>query len=86
MSRLTGRVAAITGGGAGIGVEYARALLAEGVDVALIDRDGDLVAETARELDAGEGRVLPVAADVTDADAVDAAAGRSRTLSDGSTS
>jgi NAD(P)-dependent dehydrogenase (short-subunit alcohol dehydrogenase family) len=74
MSRLAGRVAAITGGGAGIGVEYARALLGEGVDVALIDRDGDLVAETARELDAGEGRVLAVAADVTDADAVDSAA------------
>jgi 3-oxoacyl-[acyl-carrier protein] reductase len=74
MSRLTGRVAAITGGGAGIGVEYARALLGEGVDVALIDRDGDLVAETARELDSGEGRVLAVAADVTDADAVDGAA------------
>jgi NAD(P)-dependent dehydrogenase (short-subunit alcohol dehydrogenase family) len=74
MSRLTGRVAVITGGGAGIGVEYARALLGEGVDVALIDRDGDLVAETARELDAGEGRVLAVAADVTDADAVDSAA------------
>jgi NAD(P)-dependent dehydrogenase (short-subunit alcohol dehydrogenase family) len=74
MSRLAGRVAAITGGGAGIGVEYARALLGEGVDVALIDRDGDLVAETARELDSGEGRVLAVAADVTDADAVDSAA------------
>lgn len=75
MSRLAGRVAAITGGGAGIGVEYARALLDEGVDVALIDRDGDLVAATARELeDAGEGRVLAVAADVTDAEAVDSAA------------
>jgi 3-oxoacyl-[acyl-carrier protein] reductase len=74
MSRLAGRVAAITGGGAGIGLEYARALLGEGVDVALIDRDGDLVAETARELDSGEGRVLAVAADVTDSDAVEAAA------------
>lgn len=75
MSRLAGRVAAITGGGAGIGVEYARALLDEGVDVALIDRDGDLVAATARELeDAGEGRVLAVAADVTDEEAVDSAA------------
>lgn len=75
MSRLAGRVAAITGGGAGIGVEYARALLGEGVDVALLDRDGDLVAATARELeDAGEGRVLAVAADVTDAEAVDSAA------------
>jgi NAD(P)-dependent dehydrogenase (short-subunit alcohol dehydrogenase family) len=46
MSRSAGWVAAITGGGAGIGVEYARALLGEGADLALIDRDGDLVAET----------------------------------------
>lgn len=39
--RLTGKTAAVTGAASGIGLECARAMLAEGARVVLIDRDGD---------------------------------------------
>ncbi len=39
--RLTGKTAAVTGAALGIGLECARAMLAEGANVVLIDRDGD---------------------------------------------
>ena len=48
--RLAGRVAVITGGASGIGLETARRFVAEGARVALGDRDADRLAEAAREL------------------------------------
>jgi ribitol 2-dehydrogenase len=39
--RLIGKTAAVTGAASGIGLECARAMLAEGAKVVLIDRDGD---------------------------------------------
>ena len=39
--QLEGKTAAVTGAASGIGLACARALLAEGAQVVLIDRDGD---------------------------------------------
>lgn len=48
--RLQGKTAAVTGAASGIGLECARALLAEGAQVVLIDRDGDKLDGLCREL------------------------------------
>jgi ribitol 2-dehydrogenase len=50
MMRLTGKTAAITGAASGIGLECARALLAEGASVVLIDRAEDRLAALCAEL------------------------------------
>ncbi|ODS53677.1 MAG: hypothetical protein ABS36_13715 [Acidobacteria bacterium SCN 69-37] len=68
MDPLAGRVVAITGASAGIGLALARLLVARGAHVAAFARRGDrlddLVADTAhRQL---PGRVLPVVGDVTE--------------------
>lgn len=67
--RLEGRVAAVTGGGSGIGAATARRLCAEGAHVWLLDRDGDAAADVADEL--GDADVAEL--DVADAEAVTAA-------------
>lgn len=65
--RLTGKRALVTGGSRGIGKAVARALAAEGVDVALLARDGQRLAEAAAELAAASGRrVIGVQADTSD--------------------
>ena len=51
--RLQGRTAAITGAASGIGLACARAMLAEGAEVILIDRDGDRLATLTGELGRG---------------------------------
>ena len=48
--RLQGKTAAVTGAASGIGLECARALLAEGAQVVLIDRDGDKLDGICQEL------------------------------------
>ncbi|MDQ0560144.1 ribitol 2-dehydrogenase [Rhizobium mesoamericanum] len=47
---LSGKVAAVTGAASGIGLECAKALLNEGVRVALIDRAGDSLGQICSEL------------------------------------
>ena len=51
--RLTGKTAAVTGAASGIGLECARALLAEGAQVVLIDRAEDRLHALCRELGTG---------------------------------
>ena len=62
--QLTGRRAVVTGGSRGIGRAIARALGAEGVDVAIVARNADALGRTAVELAAESGRlVVPIACD-----------------------
>ena len=66
--QLTGRRAVITGGSRGIGLAIARALAAEGADVALVARDVTQLDIAAAELAAGGalGRVTTAACDTGD--------------------
>jgi NAD(P)-dependent dehydrogenase (short-subunit alcohol dehydrogenase family) len=68
---LNGRAAIVTGGSRGIGKAIARALVAEGVDVALCGRDGAEAERVAAQLTAnGPARAFGGACDVADYQAV----------------
>ncbi|MEU9309623.1 SDR family oxidoreductase [Streptomyces sp. NPDC048256] len=65
--QLDGRRAVVTGGSRGIGFAVARALAAEGADVALVARNGEALEKAAAQLAAdSRGRVIAVAADTGD--------------------
>ncbi len=68
------KVVVVTGASAGVGRAAALAFAREGADVALIARDVDALEETAQAARALGVKALPVAIDVSQADAVDAAA------------
>ena len=73
-SELAGNVALITGGGSGIGLGCARALVKDGATVVLAARNTDRLQNAATELRAlGGGGVHTVACDVTSEDSVQAA-------------
>ncbi|TDR87062.1 SDR family NAD(P)-dependent oxidoreductase [Enterovirga rhinocerotis] len=68
---LNGHVAVVTGGAQGIGQAVVERFAASGATVEIWDLDGDLAAETARAIG---GSVTARGVDVTDAEAVEAAA------------
>lgn len=63
---LTGRVALITGGSSGLGVEFAKALAYRGADIALFARRTEKLKQVAKEIREFGHKVLPVTCDVTD--------------------
>jgi NADP-dependent 3-hydroxy acid dehydrogenase YdfG len=71
-----GKIAVITGAGAGVGRAVATEFARNGWDVALLSRDQDRLERAASELRLLGVRALPLPTDVADAEAVEAAAGR----------
>ncbi|AOS92409.1 SDR family NAD(P)-dependent oxidoreductase [Mycobacterium intracellulare] len=76
MTTLAHTAALVTGASSGIGAATAKALAAEGATVALLARRADRLAELKAEIESAGGTALVVTADVTDADQVAAAVGR----------
>jgi NAD(P)-dependent dehydrogenase (short-subunit alcohol dehydrogenase family) len=76
---LKGRAAVVTGASKGIGRAIARGFAAEGVNLVLIARGMDALAATAGELHAEFGvTALPISADITKTETVQAAADAAR--------
>jgi len=71
MSKLSGKVAVITGANQGIGKGIAGACAAEGAKVASCARNEKKLEQTARELEAAGAEVLAKPVDVTDEQAVE---------------
>ncbi len=70
---LSGKVAAVTGAGQGIGFEIARYLAAAGARVAMLDRNAEIVEHSAASLQAAGAGVLALPVDISDEDQVTAA-------------
>jgi NAD(P)-dependent dehydrogenase (short-subunit alcohol dehydrogenase family) len=67
---LTGKAAIVTGASSGLGRHFARTLARAGAKVALAARRVDALGELARQIEAFDGRAIPMALDVTDAESV----------------
>jgi NAD(P)-dependent dehydrogenase (short-subunit alcohol dehydrogenase family) len=66
----TGRTAIVTGGASGIGLAVALRLAADGLAIALFDRDGAAATAAAEKIAVSDPSVMGVTADVTDRDAI----------------
>jgi len=73
---LAGRVAVVTGASSGIGEATAKRLAGSGAKVAVLARRADRLENLVNEIEQEGGTALAIAIDVTDADAVRAAAER----------
>ena len=71
-SRGPERTAVVTGGGSGIGLAIAERLAADGLAVAILDRNGEAADAAAAGIAASGGTALGLAVDVTDRPAIDA--------------
>lgn len=69
---IAGKVAVVTGGDSGIGKATAKLLAAEGVKIALLDKTADQLKDTIAEVQK-VGEALPVQADLTQREQVEAA-------------
>src|SRR3954447_15470669 len=76
MTQGTARVAIVTGAARGIGAATALRLAEDGFAVAVLDLDEGAAKGTADAIQAAGGRALAVGADVSDAEAVEAAVAR----------
>jgi 3-oxoacyl-[acyl-carrier protein] reductase len=74
--QLDGKVAIVTGSGNGLGVEYAKALAAEGASVVVADVEGADAERVAKEIEADGGRAIGVQVDTADDASVEAMAAR----------
>ncbi|HEY8149063.1 MAG TPA: SDR family NAD(P)-dependent oxidoreductase, partial [Vicinamibacteria bacterium] len=74
--RLEGRTVVVTGAGGGMGRGIAEAAAEAGASVVVGDLALDPVAETARRIETGGGRALPLVLDVTDPESITAAIAR----------
>lgn len=74
--QLAGKVAWVLGASSGIGHACARSIAGEGASVAISARREDVLKKAADEIASGGARCVPVPLDVTDAEAIKAAARR----------
>jgi NAD(P)-dependent dehydrogenase (short-subunit alcohol dehydrogenase family) len=74
--RLDGRVAAVCGGGSGLGAAMAAGLAQAGAAVAVVDVKDEGARATVEAIEADGGRALAIQCDITDSDAANAAADR----------
>ncbi len=74
--RLNGRVAAVTGGGSGLGAAMAKGLAQAGASLAIVDVNDEGAARTVSTIEEQGGAALAMRCDVTDKQAVDALADR----------
>ena len=74
MSKLSNKVALVTGGSRGIGAAIAKRLAADGANVAITYTKGaDTAASVVKEIERAGQKAIAIQADATDADAVNAA-------------
>ncbi|MEK9868646.1 MAG: SDR family NAD(P)-dependent oxidoreductase [Gammaproteobacteria bacterium] len=73
MTRLSGKVVAITGAGSGIAKAAAHLFAAQGAEVALLELEAPLGQTVASEINAAGGKAFFVQTDVTIAESVDGA-------------